>query len=417
MKKILLLITILTIIFSLIGCVESNNQSNDKVDEGLLTVEEFEKQPISRGNAWNNDWSLNTRCKIYIKIQMYEGTIIKFTADTDVYKWGVIETLSKYYPGSYYVDSGWNNTWTSSNVEYVTHEYETAYIILTIAHVNDTVLTSDEIDEIHSMFEIEGYKLETELEEEYEMKGINHRGWYLAPENTLSAYRESYNNGFKYVECDVQFTSDGVAVLLHDDTIDRTSNGTGKISEMTYAEASQYDYSYDDKDLVNDFSLYRGEKIPTFDEFIKLCKELGLHPYIEIKGNVYSTQAKQLVEIVRNNDMLDNVSWISFSGDALILIVKYCETARIGWVLTDTNASKIAANNINIINSKLYTGKNEVFIDIYYTLVTQELVDLCEENYIALEVWTVNSELDILSLHPYVSGVSSDTCNAEEILK
>lgn len=70
---------------------------------------------------------------------------------------------------------------------------------------------------------------------EYNVLAVNHRGYSKdAPENTIPAYIMSKQKGFNYVECDVAFTKDGVAVLLHDSTIDRTSNGSGSISSMTY---------------------------------------------------------------------------------------------------------------------------------------------------------------------------------------
>ena len=72
---------------------------------------------------------------------------------------------------------------------------------------------------------------------------VNHRGYSaIAPENTLPAYRLSKEKGFRYVETDVSFTSDGVPVLLHDASIDRTSDGTGKIAEMTFEQVRQYDF-------------------------------------------------------------------------------------------------------------------------------------------------------------------------------
>ena len=99
-----------------------------------------------------------------------------------------------------------------------------------------------------------------------EIKAVAHRGYSTeAPENTLPAFRLAKENGFDYVECDVVFTSDNVPVLLHDSSIDRTSNGEGKISSLTYEEVSQYDFG-------SWFSEeYAGVKIPTFDEFLKLC--------------------------------------------------------------------------------------------------------------------------------------------------
>lgn len=245
---------------------------------------------------------------------------------------------------------------------------------------------------------------------------VNHRGWYEAPENTLAAYTESYNRGWKYVECDVQFTADGVAVLLHDDTIDRTSNGSGTLSQMTYAQVSQFDFSYDDKDTENDFSAYRGEKIPTFEEFIALCKELGLHPYIEIKGSITEDQAKQLLQTVADAGMLNQVSWLSFSGDALARIAANCDTARIVWVITDVDAAKLAANNVPFAKEKLMTGKNVVVFDLWYTLAKQDVCDLLKSHGIPLEVWTVNDSNAILKLNPYVSGVSSDKYNARQVV-
>ncbi len=245
--------------------------------------------------------------------------------------------------------------------------------------------------------------------------GINHRGWYEAPENTLSAYRESAKQGFKYVECDVQFTKDGVAVLLHDNTIDRTSNGSGKIGELTYAELLQYDFSYDDNDTDNDFSAYRGEKIPTFAEFIALCKELSLHPYIEIKGTISEDEAALLVKIVSDAGMLDNVSWLSFSGDALAKIASLDKGARIVWVMTDTDATKIEVNSVPFAKESLMTGENEVVFDLWHSLAKQDVVDLLSANGILLEVWTVNDAATMLKLHPYVTGVTSDKYDASQL--
>lgn len=257
---------------------------------------------------------------------------------------------------------------------------------------------------------------EGEITASDDLISINHRGWYEAPENTLAAYRESYNRGWKYVECDVQFTADGVAVLLHDDTIDRTSNGSGTLSQMTYAHVSQYDFSYDDGDTSMDFSAYRGEKIPTFAEFIALCKELGLHPYIEIKGTITDAEAKQLLQIVSDAGMLENVSWLSFSGEALARIAANCDTARIVWVITDVDAAKLAANNVPFAKEKLMTGKNVVVFDLWYTLAKQDVCDLLKSHGIPLEVWTVNDSNAILKLNPYVSGVSSDKYNAKQVV-
>ena len=387
---------------------------------GPLTAQEFNSQPAMFGSPWVNN---NTRMKILVKIRMERGTTVTFLGDTSVYRWGVMESTDKdNATQGAYKDTGWNTGWADPEERTYVTTYATGYFVITVAKNDNSALTQAELDNIHSMFKVEGNKA-TETQGSVNnptlndpMVSVNHRGWYEAPENTLAAYRESYNHGFKYVECDVQFTKDGVAVLLHDDTIDRTSNGSGTLSQMTYAELLQYDFSYDSADTVHDFSAYRGEKIPTFAEFIALCKELGLHPYIEIKGTLTASEAEQLVKIVADADMLDNVSWLGFSGDALAKIVNVDPTARLVWVLSDTYDTKLAANSIPYAEANLMTGENEVVFDIYYTLITQSIVDLLKSKNIPLEVWTVNDYNAILNLNPYVSGVSSDMYNAKEIL-
>lgn len=240
------------------------------------------------------------------------------------------------------------------------------------------------------------------------VKGINHRGYNVtAPENTLAAYRLSKTKGFKYVECDVSFTSDGYAVLLHDDTVDRTSNGTGNIADMTLEEVKTLDFGSWKSDN------YTGEQIPTFEEFIILCKRLGLHPYIEIKngnGMTPKVQIEGLVDTVVRHGMKDKVTWISFNDKYLGYIRDYDEDARLGYVVNSVTESVI--NNA----VALKTDNNEVFVDCAYQAVTNEVVSLCINANLPLEVWTVNVVDTILTLDPYVSGVTSDNKIAGKVL-
>ncbi len=409
---------------------EYDNDSPTPVLE-YLTDEEFNEQPAMYGSPWVSN---NTRMKILVQVRMSRGTTITFLGDTSVYCWGVMETTDKDNASDgVWKDSGWNTSWDDPLERTYTTSYLTGYFVITIGKFNSSgkvgeKLTDEELANIHNMFKVEGVKAGDEngnvsnngsvnnSATKDTMVSVGHRGWYKAPENTLSAYRESYNQGFRYVECDVQFTKDGIPVLLHDDTIDRTSNGSGYLSQMTYAEVSKYDFSYDDNDTVNDFSAYRGEKIPTFEEFIALCKELGLHPYIEIKGTMTDDEARALIEIVDKAGMTDNVSWLGFSGDALSKIAYNCPTARLVWVITDTNATKIEQNNVPFAQMNLMTGQNQVVFDIWYTLATQDVVDVVSKYGIPLEVWTVNDINAIRNLNPYVTGVSSDMYNAKEIL-
>lgn len=237
--------------------------------------------------------------------------------------------------------------------------------------------------------------------------GVNHRGYSnVAPENTLPAYKLSRKNGFKYVETDISFTSDGVAVCLHDNTIDRTSNGSGNIGNLTYAEVSQYDFgSWKSPD-------YAGTKIPTFEEFILLCKNLGLHPYIELKDNGGYTEAQiqELVDTVKKYGMQGKVSWISFTLKYLTYVKNYDDKARLGYIVGTISASVISDANT------LKTNNNSIFIDAYYNNLNNELVNLCIADDIPLEVWTVDNINIINNLNPYISGVTSNNLLAGKVL-
>lgn len=247
------------------------------------------------------------------------------------------------------------------------------------------------------------------------VKSVNHRGYADAPENTLAAYRLSKKKGFAYVECDVSFTSDGYAVLLHDSTVDRTSNGTGNIADLTLEAVRALDFgSWKGAE-------YAGEKIPTFDEFILLCKRLGLHPYIELKAGT-EEQIKALVESVKRHGMKDKVSYISFGANYLEWVKAADNTARLGYIVDTVHsvvintAKRLKQNAFTVVDGALVaSGKNEVFIDCAATGVNRTAVYNCRNAGFPLEVWTVNSESEILALDPYISGVTSDNIIAAEV--
>jgi len=99
----------------------------------------------------------------------------------------------------------------------------------------------------------------------------SHRGaGFLEPENTLRAIRRAIELGADQVELDVQLTQDGFLVLMHDATVDRTTNGKGKIAELTLAEIRQLDAG-------------QGERAPTLEEALALT-EGKITPQIELKG-------------------------------------------------------------------------------------------------------------------------------------
>ena len=243
-------------------------------------------------------------------------------------------------------------------------------------------------------------------------KIINHRGYSQQyPENTLLAFKKSKERGFNFVETDVRFTSDGVAVLLHDETINRTArnadgstiSGSIKISEITYEQALTYDFG------IWKGSAYTGEKIPTFEQFIKLCKNIGLSAYVELKTGTQA-QIDDTIKIAIKNGMRKNVTWISYSLSLISYVKTYDATARLGLI-----SNTITPQNVTDI-SGLKSIDNEVIIETDYNNVTDSIVDLCIASNIPMEVFTVDSYDALINLNSYFTGITTNWLLANDYL-
>jgi glycerophosphoryl diester phosphodiesterase len=240
------------------------------------------------------------------------------------------------------------------------------------------------------------------------IKGIAHRGFSsIAPENTIPSYILAAQKGFRYMETDVCLTADGVPVLLHDDTIDRTSNGSGKITTIPFDTVRQYDFGSWKS------PKYAGTKIPTLEEYLALCRTLMLYPYIEFKNSITFTQqqVEEIVAMTHKYGLKDRLTFMSFKLEYLEWVKAIDETARLGWPPTGTPTTA----DLNICKS-LMTGKNEVFVDPQYTKITDDICNMFREENIQVEVWTIDSEAEILALNPYVSAVTSNSLHAGRVL-
>ena len=141
---------------------------------------------------------------------------------------------------------------------------------------------------------------------------IAHRGFSsLAPENTLAAMELAISSKAHRVEFDVQSTRDGVPVVLHDDTLERTTNGKGRVCDKTYQEISKLDAgSWFHPD-------FRGERVPTLDMVLELCK--GKIPVnVEIKSEDSSNGIEmKVLDALRRHESVDSTTVSSFESKVL----------------------------------------------------------------------------------------------------
>ena len=148
------------------------------------------------------------------------------------------------------------------------------------------------------------------------------------PENTLASFKEAAGLPVFGVEFDVHMTKDGELVIIHDETIDRTSNGNGYVKDMTLAELRTYDYG-------TWFSLeFQGEVIPTLDEVLEVFSETTHHLNIELKSDIfpYEGMAEKVIELVHAKGLDTRVIITSFDHETIRLVkhlAPHLETAAL----------------------------------------------------------------------------------------
>lgn len=252
--------------------------------------------------------------------------------------------------------------------------------------------------------------LEDALEPEMPViRYVAHRGYHVqAPENTMPAFAAAAEAGYQFLESDVHFTKDGVAVLCHDSTINATARnadgskivGVKSIQFMTYEQLLQYDFG------IAAGEAYRGTRIPTFREWIAFCREADVTPYIELKSRMTTEQVQTLMQLVEDAGMTDRVVWISFTWNLRMLqdVVAANPEAEVGLL------SNGLANTTVAMAKTLQTGQNRVFLDVLHTAVNRLSMQLAAQAGLEVEAYTVNdAELADALTSLAVVGITTNT--------
>ena len=155
---------------------------------------------------------------------------------------------------------------------------------------------------------------------------IAHRGASsYAPENTFAAYDKALAMGVDHVELDVHYTSDGHIVVIHDDQVDRTTNGSGPVSDHTLAQLRSLDAG-------SWFGLqYAGERIRSLGEVLEHYKG-RLYIHLEVKARAEGL-ASRAADTVRGYGMADSVTVTSFWKPSLEEIRAYAPEIPTGWLV------------------------------------------------------------------------------------
>ncbi|RAP75180.1 glycerophosphodiester phosphodiesterase [Paenibacillus montanisoli] len=206
---------------------------------------------------------------------------------------------------------------------------------------------------------------------------VAHRGWSgAAPENTMAAFALALKEpGIHFIELDVHLSKDGVPVVIHDHTLDRTTNGTGPVESYTYEQLRELDAG-------SWFGpAFEGQKIPSLEEVFELTKgRCKLAVELKTMGGNYEGIERKVLALIEQREMKDQVVLSSFDHDSMKRAHEIDPSVMTGLILFGKPTL--------IWEQLTYTGASS--ISIHHEFVTDELMKEMYARGIDIGVWTVD---------------------------
>ena len=212
------------------------------------------------------------------------------------------------------------------------------------------------------------------------IRGLAHRGYPLKyPENTMLGFRKALELGFSHVELDVQLTSDGVPVVIHDLTVDRTTNGTGAVKSLTLEE-------------IRGLDAGQGEVVPTLEEVLQFAKGRIL-VNIELKqmGDTYPGLEEKVLDVIKATGMEKEVFLTSFDHYSILKMRSLDPDIELGPVIYGATPS-------------IFSFMEEIgakYLSVKYLYVTPHFMEEVRNRGYQLILWTPDHEAVQASLAEY----------------
>ena len=213
---------------------------------------------------------------------------------------------------------------------------------------------------------------------------IAHRGASgqgLAPENTLAAFEKAVQLGVDMLEIDVHATRDGQVVVLHDTTLDRTTDGTGIVAELSSAEVRQADAG---SWFAADFT---GERVPLLEEVLDLARHRAL-VLIEIKADFITERILQIIATVAATEHVVLQSFNPATVERGKLLAPGLPTALLIGQLP-TTPSRVRARRL--VQQVLQVGANA--LASWHATLTPPFLEEMRKRGVAVWAWTVDEDI------------------------
>lgn len=238
-------------------------------------------------------------------------------------------------------------------------------------------------------------------EKPHKVMNIAHRGASgYAPENTIAAFDKAAEMKADYFELDVQMSKDGELVLIHDTTVDRTTDGTGRVGDLTFEELRQLDAgSWFDPSFA-------GERIPTLEEALDRYRgKIGI--LIELKSpELYPGIERKVAQALKERNMHkprnEKIIVQSFNHDSVQIFHRLLPSVPVG-VLVSYNADGISDAKLSEFAAYAnYVNPNKDMVD-------QQLVDRIHQFGMKTTPWTVRDRAEAGRLKSIgVDGIITD---------
>lgn len=222
---------------------------------------------------------------------------------------------------------------------------------------------------------------------------IAHRGFSSdAPENTFAAFDLALESGFDNIELDAQLTADGVPVVIHDDALDRTTDGSGPVAKATLAEVALLDAGCRFVDAVGGTS-FSGERVPTLDSVLERYAGRA-HFHLELKSRDEELAPKVAALLKKHGWVEDGggrpygvpgVTITSFHLEQLGRSLMVLPEVRHQWLLRKLGSADVAlANTLKLFGMSLHARE-----------ITDEQITRAREGGLDVRVWGVQSVDDL----------------------
>jgi glycerophosphoryl diester phosphodiesterase len=229
---------------------------------------------------------------------------------------------------------------------------------------------------------------------------VAHRGFSAkAPENTLSAFQAAIDAGAPAIELDVHATADDSVVCIHDNTVDRTTAGTGEVSEMTCRQLATLEAG------AWKSEEYEGEPIPLLTEALEMMLGHAL-TVVEIKG---AGIADMVWESIQAAGAEDNVVIISFKPAEIERMHEIAPQLPTGLLIGGDDFPEGSSADVAAELVGRARASHASFLDTSHKPITPQLVTQLHRRGMALWVYTVNDEARMLELAAMgVDGLTTD---------